>query len=249
MKSMVKEKVKVLIADSEASVRQFIRYTLQDYFSNVEIEVAPNGKNIQKRIESTPYDLIICDWGLPLLSGDELLKWLKKHETLNNVSFIMTSGNGNEKSHRRAMQLGADSFIVKPLLLENLVNGIKDVFTKLEKDRFDRRKFARFRAEGKLVLTCNSRNYHGKLSNISMGGLLSVFDRNGSLPQILDNVNMSIELDNKRSISGLEGVIIRIQVVDMFALMKQIQYGVKFADEMSVEKKKELLELIKSFKS
>jgi len=75
-------KLRVLIADSTPSVRQFIRYGLEDHFKNIEFEMANNGKNIQKRLEAAHYDLILYDRDLPLLKGDEFLQWLKNHETL-----------------------------------------------------------------------------------------------------------------------------------------------------------------------
>ncbi len=62
-------KFKVLIAESTPSVRQFIRYTLEDHFLNLEFEVATNGKNVQKRLENTHYDLILYDKDMPLLDG------------------------------------------------------------------------------------------------------------------------------------------------------------------------------------
>lgn len=129
------DKYRVLIADGTPSMRQFIRYTLENHFINVEFEVANSGKNIQKRIEAAHYDLIIYDRDLPFLNGDELLEWLRGHETLKNLSFIMVSADRSEDSLRKSIELGADACIVKPLLMETLVNKVKEIFNRLEKNK------------------------------------------------------------------------------------------------------------------
>jgi len=130
-------KLKVLIADNTPSVRQFIRYTLENHFNNMEFEVANNGKNIQKRLETTRFDLIIYDRDMPLLNGDELLGWLRSHESLKSIPFIMVSGDRSEEVIRKIIALGADACLVKPLLMATLVNKVKEMCNKFDKSKSD----------------------------------------------------------------------------------------------------------------
>jgi DNA-binding response OmpR family regulator len=242
------DKFKVLIADSTASVRQFIRYTLEDHFPNIEFEVATNGKNIQKRLESTHFDLILYDREMPMLNGEELLKWLRNHDTLKNIPFIMISSDRDEESLKRAVQLGADAYLIKPLLMDSLVSKVREIFSKFDKTKFDRRKYERYRIQGNVLLEFDSRSCRGTLLNISMGGLLGAFNKNDTLPQILNKVSVSLEVENRRKIEGVWGHIVRIQVVDSFIDPEQIQFAVKFTETLSVEKKKELSEFISSLR-
>lgn len=240
------DKIRILIADGTPSVRQFIRYSLEDYFPNISIEMASNGKNIRKRLEGTPFNLILCDSELPLLSGWELLKWLRNQEKLKNVSFIMISSERDEKSLRKAVELGADAYLVKPLLMDDLVSKVKEVTSKFDNDKFDRRKHERFKTHGTVLFTFNSHSCSGRLINISMGGLLGAVDKDAELPRILEKVQVSLELDNKKSIHGIEAEVVRIQVVDSFSGSKKIQYGVEFTKEFGPEKKRVLIDLISS---
>lgn len=242
-------KFKILIADTTPSVRQFIRYSLQDHFRDLEFEVATNGKNIKKRLEDTRYDLILYDMDMPMLSGDELLKWLRSHATLKEISFVMISGNKDEKSLQSAIDHGADAYLIKPLLMEPLINTVREILNTFEKKNFDRRKYKRFKGQGEVTLLFNSLQNRGMLINISMGGLLCMFGLEGPLPQILDIVKIEVRLDNKKKLEGLEGEIVRITVIDAFAGPKHIQLGIKFPDEISIEKKRWLMDLVTSMKS
>lgn len=242
-------KCKVLIADSTPSVRQFIRYSLQDHFRDLEFEVAANGKNIKKRLEDTHFDLILYDRDMPMLSGDELLKWLRTHATLKDISFVMISGDRDEKSLQTAIDHGADAYLIKPLLMDPLINKVREIFNTLEKKTFDRRKYKRFKGQGEVFLRFDSEQNSGMLINISMGGLLCMFGMEGAIPHILDMVAIDVQLDNKKKIEGLEGEIVRITVVDTFAGPKHIQLGIKFPEEISIEKTRWLMDLVTSLKS
>jgi DNA-binding response OmpR family regulator len=242
-------KIKVLVADSAASVRQFIRYTLEDHFRDVEFEIATNGKNIQKRIESSSYELILYDSAMPFLSGYELLKWLKNSESFKNISFILLSSKSDEASLKKAAELGADAYLVKPLLMETLVNKVKEILSGTETKNFDRRKKISHKVQGTIEFKLDGKTCSGRIMNIGTEGLLASFAHNEDLPRIMSKVVVSVELENKRRIEELEGRIVRIQVVDTLMGSDFIQFGVKFSLKMNDKKKKELLSYILSIKN
>lgn len=125
-------RLRVLIADRTSSVRQFIRYTLQDHFSNLDFEVATNGKNVMKRIEAAPFDLILYDRDMPLLNGEDLLTWVRAHESLSGTAFIMLSGFGDEESIHRAAAMGVNGYLIKPLTQEVLINSVRKILARHE---------------------------------------------------------------------------------------------------------------------
>jgi hypothetical protein len=132
--------------------------------------------------------------------------------------------------------------------MDALISKVREIFSKFDRTKFDRRKHERYKTQGNVSLEFNSQSCKGRLLNISMGGLLAAFNKNDSLPQILNKVSISMEIENKRKIEGIWGHVIRIQVVDSFVDPEQIQCAVKFAGELDVEKKKELAEFISSLR-
>ncbi len=239
-------RMKVLIAESNPSVRQFIRYTMQEHFPQFDFEVATNGKNIQKRVEETKFDLVIYEREMPMLSGDEFLAWRKGHSGFAAVPVVIMSSDRREECLKTAIKLGATAYLIKPLLMEHLVSNIREIIGRQERAPEDRRRFDRIKTEGIISIKFNNKICKGKLINISSGGILGMFNNKDGLPNILDNVDVDIELINKNKIQGLSADVIRIQAVDSIMGLNYIQLVVKFDETMRPEKKKEFDEVISS---
>ncbi len=234
-------RLKVLIADSSASVRQFIKYALENHFPGIVIEMANNGKNIQQRLESTRFDLILYEKEMPLLDGNILLEWLRNHETLKRTFFILVSSGSDEDSLRKAIQLGADAYLLKPFKIDNLVHKVTSVI-----NRLNRRKAERYGAEGEIVLKSSLQSFKGKLIDIATEGLSGVIDREEQLPHILEKVEACVALRNRSKIEGIAGFIIRMEAVEAEPDIRQIKVAVKFIEDLAPDKKKELAQLLSS---
>jgi len=243
------EKMKVLIAESNSSVRQFIRYTLQEHFPKFECEVATNGRNIKKRVEETKYDLIVFEREMPMLSGDEFLSWRQGHSRLSAVPVVIMSSDRREESLKNAIKLGANAYLIKPLLMEHIVSNIKEIIGKHEQDPRDRRKLERIKSEGTICLKFKGKTCRGQLINVSSGVILGMFNSKDGLPSILDNVQVDIEINNRPGLHGLTADVIRMQAVNSLQGLEYIQLTVRFDDTSSPEKKKKFDNIISNFQS
>lgn len=58
--------------------------------------------------------LIVTDLKMPRVNGFELLKWLQGQPTLHHIPVVVLSSSGVEKDRRRAAELGARDYFVKP---------------------------------------------------------------------------------------------------------------------------------------
>ncbi|RJQ49767.1 MAG: response regulator [Nitrospiraceae bacterium] len=228
-------KLKVLVADSTASVRQFIKYALEDHFPGIVIEMANNGKNIQQRLESSSFDLILYEKEMPLLDGATLLEWIRQHETLKPLPFIMMSPATDEESLKKVIHLGADSYLVKPFKAESVVSKVTSLLNKP-----NRKTSERYRADGEISIRTSTQGIKGKLLEIGAGGLTGVIDRQEQLPHILEKVEAGILTLNKNRIDGIPGVIVRMEAVEAIPDIRHIAIVVRFIDPLVPEKKKEL---------
>ena len=83
-----------------------------------------NSEQFTASLKHTSPNLLLLDWGLPDLSGLELLKWLRK-ERGESLPVIFITGRGEEEDIVQALKTGADDYMVKPLRREELLARIE----------------------------------------------------------------------------------------------------------------------------
>jgi len=71
--------------------------------------------------------LILLDLKMPRATGFEILKWIRKHPELGRLPVVVLSGSELHDDIRRAYEIGASSYLIKPPGFEALVEMIKDV--------------------------------------------------------------------------------------------------------------------------
>lgn len=234
--------LRVLIAEDSASMRKFVKYGLEKSFQGITVDEAANGKEAQTKLDQTDYDLVLCDWEMPGLTGDEILHWVRAHPTLNSVPFIMVTSRSDKDSVLKAIQGGVNSYVVKPFSAEGLAQKITAVI-----DHFDRREFQRFEANGSVLFHFGGKVAGGKIVDISMGGIFGIFSRKNPLPQIFERVMADIELENLKKVSSIEGFVIRLQAAESFIDAENIKIAVKFV-ELPDDKKEELQQIMNALK-
>ncbi len=70
-------------------------------------------------------DLIICDLNIPNLNGYGVLQRLRDDVTTAKMPFIFLTCESDADSRHRAMQLGANSYLTKPVTISKLLETIK----------------------------------------------------------------------------------------------------------------------------
>src|SRR4051794_41136268 len=71
--------------------------------------------------------LILLDLKMPRATGFEVLKWIRKHPELGNLPVVVLSGSELQEDVRRAYGVGANSYLVKPIGFEALVNLVRNI--------------------------------------------------------------------------------------------------------------------------
>jgi len=71
--------------------------------------------------------LVVLDLNLPLVSGFDVLAWMRNEQRLRRLPVVVLTSSNQPKDVKRAYDLGANSYLVKPAELESLINLAKNI--------------------------------------------------------------------------------------------------------------------------
>jgi DNA-binding response OmpR family regulator len=114
---MSENKKVILVVDDDKSILRTFTRILQK--SGYEIDVAETGKEAIDKADSRLYDLALVDIRLPDMDGTELLAKLKVQ--LQNTIKIMITGFPSLETGVKALDEGADAYLVKPVKPQELL--------------------------------------------------------------------------------------------------------------------------------
>ncbi|MCI8208898.1 two-component system response regulator [Pseudomonas sp. S25] len=127
-------KISVLIVDDATFIRDLVKKGLRNYFPGIHTEDAVNGRKAQVTLNREQFDLILCDWEMPEMSGLELLTWCREQDNyLKTVPFIMVTSRGDKENVVQAIQAGVTDFVGKPFTNEQLLTKVKKALAKVGK--------------------------------------------------------------------------------------------------------------------
>ncbi|WP_296266947.1 MULTISPECIES: response regulator [unclassified Pseudomonas] len=126
-------KVKVLVVDDASFIRDLVRKALRSAFPGIAVEDAVNGRKAMTLLAKEPFDLVLCDWEMPEMSGLELLAWCRQQPALKGMPFIMVTSRGDKENVIQAIQAGVSDFVGKPFTNEQLLTKVKKALSKTGK--------------------------------------------------------------------------------------------------------------------
>ena len=110
-------KAKVLVVDDDKSIlRTFTRLLEKNGYA---VEVAETGREGLEKVEQSCFDVMLIDFRLPDMDGNELL--LKSHRNIANAVKIMITGLPSLDMGSKMLDQGADAYLVKPVKPQELL--------------------------------------------------------------------------------------------------------------------------------
>ncbi len=126
-------KVNVLVVDDAPFIRDLVRKCLRSAFPGMTIDDAVNGRKAMAMLGKEAFDLVLCDWEMPEMSGLELLTWCRQQPALKQLQFIMVTSRGDKENVIQAIQAGVSDFVGKPFTNEQLLTKVKKALTRIGK--------------------------------------------------------------------------------------------------------------------
>ncbi len=115
-------KKKILVIDDDKSILRTFTRILQK--SGYEVDVAETGKEALEKVETGRYALALVDIRLPDMDGTDLLSKMPK--TMHEAVKIMITGFPSLENGVKALDKGADAYLVKPVKPEELLILIEE---------------------------------------------------------------------------------------------------------------------------
>ena len=124
---------KVLVVDDSPTMRQLIVFALQR-LPGLEITEAGDGVAALKQLSGEKFDLLLTDINMPMMDGLKLVGLIRKDAVYAKLPIIVITTEGSDVTRERAIAIGANEFITKPLQTTRLievVRGLLDPETQL----------------------------------------------------------------------------------------------------------------------
>jgi len=109
----------VLVVEDEAPLATMLRYNLEK--QGFRVEEAGDGEEALTRIEEVKPDLVLLDWMLPVMSGIEVCRQIRRRSTTRDLPVIMVTARTEEQDAVRGLNTGADDYVTKPFSMDGLL--------------------------------------------------------------------------------------------------------------------------------
>ena len=110
---------KILVIDDFELMRAMLKNALADIGIS-GVDEAEDGAEALKMLNAAfearkPYDVIFCDWNMPVMTGIQLLEAVRSDDRLKEIPFIMVTAESEKHFVIHALTEGATDYIVKPI--------------------------------------------------------------------------------------------------------------------------------------
>jgi two-component system phosphate regulon response regulator PhoB len=109
----------VLVVEDEAALATMLRYNLEK--QGFRVDEAGDGQEALTRISEVPPDLVLLDWMLPVMSGIEVCRQIRRRPDTRDLPVIMVTARTDDQDAVRGLNTGADDYITKPFNMEALL--------------------------------------------------------------------------------------------------------------------------------
>ena len=111
---------KILIIEDDPKIRRFLQLELEH--EGYQVDFSDNGEEGLLKVQKFYYDIVLLDLMLPVLSGEEVCRKIRK---ISDVPVIVITAKDDIHNKVELLDLGADDYITKPFNIEELFARIR----------------------------------------------------------------------------------------------------------------------------
>ncbi len=119
--------MKILVVEDSSSMRAFLTTIIEGGTESYELDIveASSGFEALKALPHHKFDAILTDINMPDINGLELVSFLKNHPVYRSIPIMVISTESSEEDRKRAVDLGAEEYLVKPFESGDLVAKLR----------------------------------------------------------------------------------------------------------------------------
>ena len=120
------KRLKALVVEDSPPMRKMIVFALSRV-RELSVVEADDGVDALRQIAGMRFDIILTDINMPILDGLKLVKRLRADESYKDVPIVIISTEGSAEDRQRALSLGANAYITKPIQAHQVISLVRDI--------------------------------------------------------------------------------------------------------------------------
>lgn len=110
----------ILVVEDSPTMRQLISFAMKRIPGSRVVE-ATDGVDALKKLSSDKIDLILADINMPVMDGLKLVSLVRGNAAFKDIPIIMVTTEGAEEDRKRAIAIGANAYLPKPIQTQELL--------------------------------------------------------------------------------------------------------------------------------
>jgi two-component system chemotaxis response regulator CheY len=113
-----------LVVDDSAAMRRQLALALGRVPGLAIVEAGDGGEAV-RRLAAGTFDILLTDINMPVLDGLKLISLVRAGGPHQRIPVVVITTEGAEADRRRALSLGADDYLVKPVQADQVVDAVR----------------------------------------------------------------------------------------------------------------------------
>ena len=115
-----------LVVEDSPMMRQLLVFALSRV-KNLKVVEADDGVDGLRKLAAGKFDIILTDINMPIMDGLKLVKRIRIDPVHKNTPVIIITTEGSVEDRKRALELGANAYITKPIQAPQVIAKVKEL--------------------------------------------------------------------------------------------------------------------------
>lgn len=115
-----------LIIEDSPMMRQLLVFALSRV-RNLHVTEADDGVDGLRKLANARFDIIVTDINMPIMDGLKLIRRVRTDPVHKDTPIIVITTEGSQEDRHRALQLGANAYVTKPIQAPQVIAKVKEL--------------------------------------------------------------------------------------------------------------------------